>query len=306
MGQDKFYSIAEVTDLTGATEFLLRAWELRYGLVKPQRTETGRRLYSSQDVLKISKVVTLTQRGFRVGKLARLKLEELNLLASLEAQQNASDSKEELLSQAVQKVFALIAHTDWWGVKAIFIEQKRKLGPLKFLNQFILPVCHELSTHSNNQTIDIIQEHILSSLVKEHLYSLQGAVVKKATPYLIIFATAEGDHHDLGLLISKVTAELMGFKTIYLGPHIPKKELVEACMKLNPTHLVVSSSLTDGIPKAENFLKYAGFLDQHLPTSTTVWLGGVGVQELSLNLKREFEVFRDFNSYKERLAFLLQ
>ena len=54
------YSIRQVIALTGASEFLLRTWELRYGALNPKRTDTGRRLYDEKDVLKIRALLELT------------------------------------------------------------------------------------------------------------------------------------------------------------------------------------------------------------------------------------------------------
>ena len=44
------YSIGEFARLSGITATTLRAWQRRYGLLKPQRTEGGHRQYSDEDV----------------------------------------------------------------------------------------------------------------------------------------------------------------------------------------------------------------------------------------------------------------
>jgi MerR family transcriptional regulator, light-induced transcriptional regulator len=55
----------------------LRVWERRYELIVPGRSETGRRLYSEQDILKISLVKQLTELGHPVSGLAKLSIEAL-------------------------------------------------------------------------------------------------------------------------------------------------------------------------------------------------------------------------------------
>ena len=44
------YSIGEFARLSGITATTLRAWQRRYGLLKPERTDGGHRLYSDEDV----------------------------------------------------------------------------------------------------------------------------------------------------------------------------------------------------------------------------------------------------------------
>ena len=48
--QDELFPIREVARLTGINPVTLRAWERRYGLIQPTRTESGHRLYSMHDV----------------------------------------------------------------------------------------------------------------------------------------------------------------------------------------------------------------------------------------------------------------
>ena len=61
--------IREVVRLTGVNPVTLRAWERRYGLVSPLRTEGGHRLYSKQDLQTIQDILLWTGRGLAVGKI---------------------------------------------------------------------------------------------------------------------------------------------------------------------------------------------------------------------------------------------
>ena len=64
--------IREVVRLTGVNPVTLRAWERRYGLIQPLRTEGGHRLYSQADVEAIRSIITWTERGVAVSKVAQL------------------------------------------------------------------------------------------------------------------------------------------------------------------------------------------------------------------------------------------
>lgn len=48
--QEQLFPIREVSRLTGVNPVTLRAWERRYGLIQPARTESGHRLYSMTDI----------------------------------------------------------------------------------------------------------------------------------------------------------------------------------------------------------------------------------------------------------------
>lgn len=51
------YSIGEFARLSGITATTLRAWQRRYGLLKPERTDGGHRLYSDEDVQQALKIL---------------------------------------------------------------------------------------------------------------------------------------------------------------------------------------------------------------------------------------------------------
>lgn len=64
--------IREVTRLTGVNPVTLRAWERRYGLVVPQRTSKGHRLYSQEHVQRIQQILRWLNHGVAVGQVKGL------------------------------------------------------------------------------------------------------------------------------------------------------------------------------------------------------------------------------------------
>ena len=66
------FPIRELSARTQVNTVTLRAWERRYGLLKPKRTPKGHRLYSSKDVETIERILTLVARGVPIGKVKTL------------------------------------------------------------------------------------------------------------------------------------------------------------------------------------------------------------------------------------------
>src|SRR5512134_2124913 len=64
--------IRTISSLTGVHAVTLRAWERRYGLVRPARTPKGHRLYSHQHVERIRRVLALMDRGVPIGRVRDL------------------------------------------------------------------------------------------------------------------------------------------------------------------------------------------------------------------------------------------
>ncbi|RWR02121.1 transcriptional regulator [[Pantoea] beijingensis] len=64
-----FYSIGEVAERSGINPVTLRAWQRRYGLLKPQRTEGGHRLFDEDDIRRIEEIKRWIESGVPVGKV---------------------------------------------------------------------------------------------------------------------------------------------------------------------------------------------------------------------------------------------
>ena len=70
------YPIKVVSQMTGISEFVIRAWEKRYDAVIPSRTESNRRLYSEEDIEKLRLLNDAVQKGHNIGGIARLNINQ--------------------------------------------------------------------------------------------------------------------------------------------------------------------------------------------------------------------------------------
>jgi DNA-binding transcriptional MerR regulator len=66
------YAIREVADITGVKPVTLRAWQRRYNLIQPQRTDKGHRLYTAKDVERINTIQSWLSKGVSIGKVKAL------------------------------------------------------------------------------------------------------------------------------------------------------------------------------------------------------------------------------------------
>ncbi|MGG8275089.1 MerR family transcriptional regulator [Klebsiella sp. 141198] len=66
------YSIGEFSRLCGINATTLRAWQRRYGLLKPERTDGGHRLYNDNDVQLALKILDWVKKGVPVSQVKPL------------------------------------------------------------------------------------------------------------------------------------------------------------------------------------------------------------------------------------------
>ena len=74
-GGDGYLRIGELSRRTGVAPELLRAWERRYGLLRPARSEGGFRLYSDADEQRVQRMRQHLRQGLAAAEAARRSVE---------------------------------------------------------------------------------------------------------------------------------------------------------------------------------------------------------------------------------------
>lgn len=88
MPSELTYTISDVSQQTGVASVTLRAWERRYGLIKPQRTPKGHRVYNQKNIQQIQNIVSWLNRGVAISKVPALLVsgKSSNAIASTDEQ----------------------------------------------------------------------------------------------------------------------------------------------------------------------------------------------------------------------------
>jgi MerR family transcriptional regulator, light-induced transcriptional regulator len=288
----EIYSLRQVANLTGLSEFTLRGWEGRYQAFAPKRTETGRRQYSKKDLKRAFLLRELTLLGFRIGDIAlrsNLNLEKKLNQSSFIAGETKSES-----TAIIDSLLKLTVLQDWDQLKNRFSYLLSKKKPAWSIKKIILPILHELGVYAANNRLGIAQEHILSALIKEQLYIMLGKSTRipiQKNGFSVLIATPEGDHHEIGILVAQVIFKSNGIRTLYLGTNTPKKELCETALRFGATHILLGSSIGHIDAAPVEIFSYLSYIDQHLPKSIHLWVGGPAFENSKLKLSRNFKYF---------------
>lgn len=267
------YTIKTVTSLTGINTETLRAWERRYGTVNPIRDCKGRRLYTQQDVERLTLLLAATQQGFTISKIADLSSDELQELLS--ANPNPPNANQELFFLRI--VDALLQFR-----MDICEDLLRRaliaMDPLSYARDVLLPTLERVGNLWHEGKLTIAQEHLFSACVKRIVLSM----VNHEQPFSgtnpgVMFATMTGEHHEFGILLSCWLAASQRCKCYYIGPDLPWEDLLNAGNRLKPSVIVLSLANT---PPEQAMLQNLNLLAEALPKDIQLWVGGTGAQYL--------------------------
>lgn len=305
-------NVKAVTHLTGLNEHTLRAWERRYGAVKPSRSETGRRSYTDDDVERLRLMRKLTERGFAIGGLARRSYLELQetLVNAMALDESAAVATPPIpaspLATFGQNVEAALLNYDLALIYRLLQEARVKSSAKQFVLDLIQPLIASVGHMITIGRFSIAQEHALSAIVKSHLTDIlsslrHGTAIKGRDS--IAFATMEGDLHEIGILICAVLCAVEGHLVQYIGPNMPPEPLVDALLAMETTMIVLGVTPSVRGAKSWKLDDYLAALSKGLPKKHEIWIGGQAAATSHPDLRqrcRYFRSFRDFDAALEQ------
>jgi DNA-binding transcriptional MerR regulator len=252
--------IGEVARITGIPPATLRVWERRYGVLRPERTPGGHRVYSAADVARVRALLMRIEGGVSVSAAARAVLD------------GRADTDAEGLADAMSK-------QAWQAVEAFDAAALRRavavvgqgIGVAAALDLLVVPILHRLGDEWRRSDVNVAREHfastVLRSVLLQHLPGRSGAA---PLPMCVLFCP-EGELHDLGVVMAAATMAEAGWQPIVLGAHTPWVSVEAIIRELRPDALLV------GAQRRPPALRLLGRWDP--PSDAAVVLGGVGFRD---------------------------
>ena len=256
--------IGELSRRTGVSADLLRAWERRYGLLHPTRTDGGFRLYSPADERRVSLMRSHLQHGMSAAEAARLSLTEAD-------GGTRDDDDEPLLQRRAQELRRALDDLDEGAAQSALDGVLAEFSTETVLTNLVLPYLRELGERWASGEASVGQEHFASQLIRGRLLGLARGWDRGAGPRALL-ACAPGEQHDLGLIALGVALRARGWRITYLGQDTPLETLAESARLLGPLAIVISSVSPDR-------LSGSGAELRRLAGIAHVWLAGPGASE---------------------------
>ena len=237
-----YLRIGELSRRTGVSETTLRAWERRYALLRPGRSEGGFRLYADDDVGRVRSMQEHLGRGVSASEAARLALDEPGTSGVAPAEGLANN-----LSVALHAL-------DDVAAQAALDRTLATLTVEGALRDVLLPVMSGVGQGWEDDQAAIAREHFATNLVRGRLLGLaRGWDLGGGSRALL--ACAPDEQHDLGLIAFGLALRARGWRITYLGPSTPLATLAEAALLTQPALIVLSASLEERLQGADDELR---------------------------------------------------
>lgn len=240
-----YVRIGELSRRTGVPEATLRAWERRYSLLRPDRSEGGFRLYADDDIARVRSMREHLDRGVSASEAARLALDETDTSGVAPAEGLATE-----LAAALEALDDVAAQT----------ALDRTLATLTVAGawrEVLLPVMRDVGRGWEDDQAAIAREHFATNLVRGRLLALARGWDVGGGPRALL-ACAPEEQHDLGLIAFGLALRNRGWRITYLGPNTPLSTLAKAARLTGPALVVLSASLELRLEGADAELRDLG------------------------------------------------
>lgn len=229
------YPIRTISEITGVPTTTLRAWERRYGLLKPSRTAKGHRLYSGEDIDLVKEIVKLLKSNHTISEAIRIiKNPELQAAASPEA-----DGHWVLYQQRMLKS---IENFNEQNLDVTYNEAL-SIYPIDMVNeQVIVPVLRELGERWQEREAGIAEEHFFSAFLRNKLGARLHHESHRSRGKKILVACMPGEHHELGILLFCIAAISHGYRILYLGTDMPSAQLSKVVERTDVSAVLLSGT----------------------------------------------------------------
>lgn len=246
MQNEKKYSIKAVSQITGLTEFVIRAWEKRYNAVTPSRTETNRRIYHEDDIDKLNLLHEATLKGHSIGNIAELNFDALKELVGKPESNNKNYNNPEFINKNgdpsvhLEICLEAINSLNAEQFENELLKASVNLSQPVLFDKFLIPLLEKLGENWEKGEFRVVNEHMASSIIGGFLSNLRENHKITNTAPKILFTTPMGQHHEFGALLAAAVAASAGWKAIYLGPNLPAVDFISAAEQLNVKAVAIS------------------------------------------------------------------
>lgn len=268
---------------TGLTADVLRAWEKRYGVVEPGRSEGGRRLYSDEDIERLRLLRRATAAGRRISQIAGLGTEELGALVKEdEREERVVATRPEadavkLAGKAVEDSVSAIGRLDARELENVLNRAMVTFGASAFIEQLAAPLMRRLGELWSHGDASAAHEHLASAV----MLRLLGRVIESAGPSSsalnLLVATPVKQAHEIGALFAAVIAAAEGWRVTYLGGDLPADDIATAARDSNADAVALSVVYVPDVGLLEDELRR---LRRQLAVNAPLLVGGAGIPAL--------------------------
>jgi methanogenic corrinoid protein MtbC1 len=285
------YTIKRAAELTGISVATLRAWERRYGVVSPQRSDGGYRLYGPEDVRALAIMNSLVNEGWSAREAAAETTRRLSSRdpAGRETSFGRGDREGRgarvaplrpggrYQSEDAEAFIRAAERLDSASATAV-LDARFALGTFEHVvDDWLMPTLALVGEAWAHGRLTVAGEHLVSYAVQRRLAAAYETASSRVDGPTLLIGLPPGSRHELGLLAFAVAARRAGFATVYVGADLPAEDWVRAIEARHAAGMVMAVPRNIDIGAAQEIVDTV----TRTPPEVVIGLGGSQQNEIT-------------------------
>jgi len=226
------FTIKHLENLSGIRAHTIRVWEQRYNFLKPGRTDTNIRYYSSHELKTVLNISLLNRFGYKISHIDRMS--EAEIQDKLITLSDNDARQERLVNELIVLMIDLQIEAFEQTLDAFILTRGIDRGITEVLFPFLNRIGILWLTHQ----IHPAQEHLVSNVIRQKLIvGIEATLTRRRPGKTVVLFLPEGEHHELGLLYVYYLLKIHGANVLYLGADVPQSDLEFLCQARRPDYL---------------------------------------------------------------------
>jgi DNA-binding transcriptional MerR regulator/methylmalonyl-CoA mutase cobalamin-binding subunit len=246
------YTIGHVATLTGVPVATLRAWERRYGVVAPARTDGGYRLYDAEAVAAITRMQALLDSGFGPKAAAAAVVAEREAARSGAADVDPADTTRQDDEPSVARFLAAAIALDSAELGRALDDMFLAMSFEAALDRRLMPAVRALGDAWEKGELGVGGEHVASAAVMRRLGTAFEAAAGDVVGPRILTGLPAGSRHEIGILAFATAARRRGLAVLHLGADLPDDMWVHAIGAFGADAAVIAIPTADDVDSARS------------------------------------------------------
>lgn len=240
---DGWFPIRDIARLTGVNPVTLRAWERRYGLIVPQRTAKGHRLYDASHVKRIQDILNWLNRGVAVGQVKQL----------LDARQSLNLAEHNQWGGLHEQMLQAVAQLAERQLDDCFNRALSLYPPRTLCKHLLLPLLNSLELRWADRLGAALERGLFESWLRTKLGTRIYHSNRQYQGAPLLLAPLCERRFEPGLWLSAWLVSSAGCPVDIIEWPVPMAELPLALERIKPRSLVLyaSQSLDSGYLKRQ-------------------------------------------------------
>ena len=261
------FTIKDLENLSGIKAHTIRIWEQRYSFLKPERSSTNIRYYSSNELKTVLNISLLNKYGFKISHIDKMSPETMKETICSLSQSEAAQER------IINDLLHCMIDLDTEAFEEMLDEYIYAHGIDRSISFLIFPFLHRIGILWITDHIKVAQEHLVTNVIRQKLImGIQNAAPLQKAKNTVVLFLPQGEYHELGLLYVHYLLKIRGVKVMYLGADTPLDDIVFVCAVRQPDYLYTHLTC---LPYKLNFEKYLEEMHSRLKSIPVVISGKV-------------------------------